>query len=879
MHEWAPGYRDTLGLWHQQDGRVDFNPWGNFFAPPNGSRGSHECEWWDVYALGLQLQGIPVPRVVRTEAAQLRVGWTLVVAPEVNQAVRRGYSQATGWPWSQDEYWQQFMSWLDAWTEEHMQHVAQSLNFPRTLGGSLGRRLASQVILAPHEWSIADTDQRLVLHSSQQWMDAAQKALSHGIRETGAAWTVRIRDLGENTISLTVWDDVGRELGFPVVQRWASYWHGWEQLAHQIEVVASGPLLDAFWEQELPRLYRIGTTVQIPKHWVRHQLVARPSVAPEWRPNHLDTRQWLDVDWDVLLDGIPLTEDMLAALAKAETPRIQLNQQWVMVDDVLVRRAKTLLRTIHRQHQSLGALYFRELVAQRYDASLVPDIRRRLSEILLDFPAIDVTGAGFQGILPPYQATGVEWLRSRMDHELGALLADDMGLGKTIEVIAALLDFWRAHPERMGPILVICPLSVATNWVQEWQRFTPALPVTLYRGTRRVLSVESDKRDVIVTTFDTVVRDHKLLAAIAWEGLIIDEAQHIKNRHTQRAQALASLEARWRVALTGTPVENRLLDLWAIMDLLNPGCFGSAKDFQQYFEKPLVRGTEEERKAVAEELTQAAAPFVLRRTKTDPEIRKDLPDKLEVTEWVSLQPEQVVLYRGVVDQLIQELEHEGSLEAMTRRGLVLRAITALKQIVNHPAQYLNEPQARPDRSGKFLRLDELLSEGVGRADKVVVFTQYVKMARLLHAYATERYGVPIDLYHGGMAAGTRAGIVDLFNTSASPRILVASLKAGGVGLNLQAASQVIHYDRWWNPAIEDQATDRVWRLGQTKPVTSYKLVSRGTIEERIDELIRQKHYLTSLIMEPMAERPITEWSTQDLRNWMALGERYEAIPR
>ena len=879
MHEWVPGYRDILGLWHQRPDGVEFTPWREFLTLPDGQSGTREFGYWDSYALGLQLQGVPVPHIVRTETAQLRVGWTLVVTSEVNQAVLHGYSQATGWPWSPDEYWHQFVRWLDAWTESHMQHVAQSLNFPRTLGGSLGRRLASHVILSPHEWSIVDADQRLVLQSAQQWADAARRALSHGLRETGASWTVRIRDLGENTISLSVWDDVGRELGYPVVQRWAAYWPGWEQLAHQIEVVATGQVLDTFWEQELPRLYRIGTTVQIPKHWVQHQLVARPSVANDWRPNNLDTRQWLDVDWDVLLDGMPMTKDMLTALAKAQTPRIQLNQQWVVVDDILVRRAKALLRTIHHRRQSLGTLYFRELVAERYDASLVPEIRRRLAEVLLDFPAIDVTTAGFRGTLPPYQATGVEWLRSRMDHELGALLADDMGLGKTIEVIAALLDLWRAHPERRGPILVICPLSVAANWVNEWKRFTPDLPVTLYRGTRRVLSVELDRRDVIVTTFDTVVRDRELLADIAWEGLIIDEAQHIKNRHTQRAQALASLKARWRVALTGTPVENRLLDLWAIMDLLNPGCFGSAKDFQQYFERPLIRGTEEERKAVAEELTRAAAPFVLRRTKTDPEIRKDLPDKLEVTEWVSLQAEQVVLYRGVVDQLLQELEQEKGMEAMTRRGLVLRAITALKQIVNHPAQYLNEPQAGLERSGKFLRLDELLSASVGRGDKVVVFTQYVRMARLLHDYAAQRYGVPIDLYHGGLAAGTRTGIVDLFNTAASPRILIASLKAGGVGLNLQAASQVIHYDRWWNPAIEDQATDRVWRLGQTKPVTSYKLVSRGTIEERIDDLIRQKHYLTSLIMEPMAERPITEWSTQDLRDWMALGARYEAVQR
>lgn len=877
MQEWVPGYETALGLWHKTPAGVEFvlpERTIGVYGP-----GAREYEAWDRYGLALQLRGIPVPWIHREDVDQLRVGWSLLLEPDVKELLLDAYAKVTGWPWSPDEYWVRFKKWLDAWTERHMQVVTRRLSLPRTLGGSLGRRLANQVLAAPSLWAIGESDQRLVLNVAAQWADGAQRALTRDLSENVDAWTVRIRDLGEDTIGLSVLDDGGRDVRFAVVQRWAAYWSGWEQLQSQAEAVVSDAVLEDFWEQELPRLYRIGATVQIPKHWVRHQLVVRPALDADWRPQSLDTRQWLDVDWNVLLDGIPMTEDMLVALAKAETPRIRIQQQWVVLDDQLVRRAKTLLRTIHRRRQSLGALYFRELVAERYDPSLIPEIRQRVSEVLADSPRVDVAAAGLRGSLPPYQVEGVEWLRSRMDHGLGALLADDMGLGKTIEVIAAILDFWREHPDRVGPMLVVCPLSVATNWVKEWQRFTSNLPVKLYRGTRRVLAVDVAKRDVIITTFDTVVRDHKKLAAISWDGLIIDEAQHIKNRHTQRAQALASLDAHWRVALTGTPVENRLLDLWSIMDLLNPGCLGSSKDFQQYFERPMSRGNEEERKTVAEELTRAAAPFVLRRTKTDPEIRKDLPDKMEITEWVTLQPEQVVLYRGVVDQLLHELEREDSMEAMTRRGIVLRAITALKQIVNHPAQYLNEAQAVLEQSGKLMRLDALLGESVARGDKTVVFTQYVRMARLLHGYARQRYGIPVDIYHGGLAAGARTVVVDTFNTSPAPRILIASLKAGGVGLNLQSASHVIHYDRWWNPAIEDQATDRVWRLGQTKPVTSYKLVSRGTIEERIDDLIHQKHYLTSLIMEPMAQRPITEWNIHDLREWMALGDRYETVKR
>lgn len=877
MQEWVPGYRERLGLWHQVSTGLEFVPWPHRNLLVADEPGAAEFEAWDRYGLELQLYGIAVPALSPGNVDQLRVGWNLVVEAGVDEAIRNAYATTVGWPWTRDEYGREFKAWLDAWTEQHMQQVVRSLNLPRTLGGSLGRRLANQVISAPNLWNIGGADKVLVLNTTAQWIEKAQRMLTQKPRENAEAWTVRIRDLGENTIGISVFDDSGLDVRYQVMQRWAAYWLPWAQLEDYTEVVVSDDVLGIFWEEELPRLYRIGATVQIPKHWVRHQLVARPSLEAGWRPHSLDTRQWLDVEWDVLLDGMPMTEDMLVALAKAEAPRIKIQQQWVVVDDALVRRAKTLLRTIHRRHQSLGALYFRELMAERYDPSLVPEIRRRVSEVLADSPKVDMDAAGFRGVLPAYQKVGVEWLRGRMEHELGALLADDMGLGKTIEVIAAVLDFWRGHPGRMGPILVVCPLSVSTNWVKEWKRFTRDLPAKLYRGTRRVFAVKSDERDVIITTFDTVVRDHKQMAKVAWEGLIIDEAQHVKNRHTQRAQALATLNTRWRVALTGTPVENRLLDLWAIMDLLNPGCLGSSKDFQQYFERPMSRGAEEERKNVAEELTRALAPFVLRRTKTDPEIRKDLPDKLEVTEWVNLEPEQVVLYRGIVDQLLEELEQGESMEAMTRRGIVLRAITALKQIVNHPAQYLHEAEANPRRSGKLMRLDELLAQCVLRGEKSVVFTQYVRMARLLHGYAKTRYGVPVDIYHGGLAAGMRTGVVDIFNESPAPRILIASLKAGGVGLNLQSASQVFHYDRWWNPAIEDQATDRVWRLGQNKPVTSYKLVSRGTIEERIDELIHQKHYLTSLIMEPMAQRPITEWNTHELREWMSLGERYEIV--
>lgn len=878
-----PGFHDNhAGLWCRipnpwtNKSGLTFHAWDMVWSWSKDHQDSM-AQWiqaWHNVALERFLLGLAVPSASLEMDETVRIGWTLIgdLSP-----IEKAYDDVCAmWPWTPESYLGQFSGWLNAWTESRVAQASGVLSLPRTIGGSLGRRLANRVAAAPNRWPLSEDERVVVLQAIQGWREKAQLDLRNLSQTPGyESWVVRLRDVSDEAVAVSVTDETDRDLRHTVALRWGNAWTAWRQLLDGPEVLASGSDLDVFWDHELGRLHELGIEVQIPKRWLQHRLVVRPSIKEDWHPKTLDARQWLDVQWEVLLDGQTLSEEDLAKIAKNQTARIRWDQKWIVLSEDLVHRARTLLRTIHQPKQSLGHLYFEELSARRQDPSLVPAIRDRVQQLLGSGPDIDMEQSGFEGNLPLYQVEGVRWLRARMERNLGSLLADDMGLGKTVEVIAAIVDFWRQNAHRRAAILVVCPLSIASNWVNEWARFAPLVHVVLHSGRQRAPLALEHERTVVISTYDTVVRDRLVMAQVPWDGIVVDEAQHVKNRHTLRAQALSLLPAQWRIALTGTPIENRLLDLWAVMDLLNPGLLGSAQAFQNLFERPIVHGISEERQIVADELTRAVAPFVLRRTKSDPGIRDDLPAKTEQTEWVALQEEQIVLYRAVVDQFIDQMAHGDSLPVMARRGLILRAIGALKQIVNHPAQYLNQDIAQRDRSGKLMRLDHLLVNTLEEGHKVVIFTQYVRMATLLQTFCRDRYAVAVEIFHGGLSANMRDTVVGRFNQSSRPAILIASLKAGGVGLNLQSASRVIHYDRWWNPAVEDQATDRVWRLGQTEPVTSYKFVSRGTIEERIDALIEQKHYLTSLIMEPMTKRSVTEWSVGELRAWMELAKEYD----
>ncbi len=474
------------------------------------------------------------------------------------------------------------------------------------------------------------------------------------------------------------------------------------------------------------------------------------------------------------------------------------------------------------------------------------------------------TPARFAGALRPYQERGAGWLAFLGRLGLGACLADDMGLGKTAQLIATLL----ADPAP-GPTLVVCPVSVLGNWQRELIRFAPDLKVVMHHGSDRFTRwrVSFPKRarraDVVLTSYSLVARDVEQLTVVPWARLVLDEAQQVKNPGTAQARAVRRITAPRRVALTGTPVENRLSELWSIMQVLNPGLLGSARSFRERFAIPIERDHDVDATARLRRVTE---PFVLRRLKTDKTIIDDLPDKIETTEACLLTREQATLYQAVVDDLVEQSKNA---DGISRRGLVLAGLMRLKQVCNHPAHFLRDGSALPGRSGKLTRTEELLEEIVAEGDKVLCFTQFTEWGELLAPYLQRRFGVEVCWLHGGVRRRKRDDMVNRFQEPDGPPVLLVSLKAGGTGLNLTAASHVIHLDRWWNPAVEDQATDRAYRIGQHRNVQVHKLVSTGTVEERIDEMISAKRELADQVVGS-GEEWITKLSTDDLRAVVAL---------
>jgi len=474
------------------------------------------------------------------------------------------------------------------------------------------------------------------------------------------------------------------------------------------------------------------------------------------------------------------------------------------------------------------------------------------------------TPDGFDGELRPYQERGVGWLTFLGRLGLGACLADDMGLGKTAQVIASLL----ADPTD-GPALVVCPTSVLGNWERELVRFAPALSVLVHHGPDRFrghdepFTERATAHDVVLTSYALVARDAADLEVVGWGRLVLDEAQQVKNPYTAQARAVHRIPAVRRIAMTGTPVENRLSDLWAIMHAVNPGLLGGARSFKERFAGPIERDADLEATAL---LQRIVSPFVLRRLKTDKAIIDDLPDKVEQTERCLLTREQATLYQAVVDDLIEQAD---AAEGIDRRGIVLAGIMKLKQVCNHPAHFLKDGTPLARRSGKLARAEELLDDVLAAGDKALCFTQFAEWGAALTPYLARRFGVEVPWLHGGVPRKRRDELVARFQEPPGPPLFVISLKAGGTGLNLTAASHVLHFDRWWNPAVEDQATDRAYRIGQRKNVIVNKLVSTGTVEERIDEMITSKRALAERVVGA-GESWITEMSTDELRDVLTL---------
>jgi superfamily II DNA or RNA helicase len=569
----------------------------------------------------------------------------------------------------------------------------------------------------------------------------------------------------------------------------------------------------------------------------------------------------LDFRWQLTLDGALLDAEEIAALAEAKRPLIRLRGRWVILDPVLLDRLRRPPRTRMRASEALGAVLAGaaeidgETVTVAAEGPLA-DLARQIASIASAPPALDPP-AGLAATLRPYQLRGLAWLAGMCEAGVGGCLADDMGLGKTIQVIALHMH---RRDAKAGPTLVVCPASLLGTWEHEIRRFAPDIPVRRYHGGGRHLQ-DLAADEVVLVTYGVVLRDSARLAEVGWGLVVADEAQHVKNPLARTARELRAIQAPARVALTGTPVENRLSELWAILDWTTPGLLGHLEAFTRRVAVPVERYRDAEATAAFAALVR---PFLLRRRKTDPGIAPELPRKTETDLFVPLTAEQVTLYEAMVRETMELIAARRGIE---RAGLVFKLLTALKQICNHPAQYLKQPGPLAGRSGKLAAFDELLDVILAGGESMLVFTQYTQMATLLQQHLDSR-GIRSLFLHGGVPVPRREEMVAQFQAGQAP-VFLLSLKAGGTGLTLTRATHVLHYDRWWNPAVEDQATDRAYRIGQDRPVQVHRLIAEGTLEDRIAALLETKRELAEAVIGS-GEGWISELSDAELADLVSL---------
>ncbi|AKK02855.1 DEAD/DEAH box helicase [Corynebacterium epidermidicanis] len=698
---------------------------------------------------------------------------------------------------------------------------------------------------------------------------------------------------------------------------------GFDPVSGDLDIVLDMTQMVEFITNGVTILRKAGFLVLLPKSWntltpklaLDTRNTSDPAVAAT--KTTIGLEQLVEYNWRMSLGDIELTDSEMAELVSAKSGLINLRGQWVMADTDALRKVANYVEELARssrkqlkQRMETAAMEaelarangdpraaeferIAEELRQQYNnmhaefgkVSLA-ELRELALRMAEDTP-IEFTGSKWHesilggGLLPApervdipptvhaelreYQRRGVDWLYWMSQNNLGAVLADDMGLGKTLQLLALLAVERAETEEAVGPTLVVCPTSVVGNWVNEATRFVPDLTVVSHHGSNRLADqafVEAaSAADLVITSYGVVSRDHKLLAEVGWERVVLDEAQAIKNSATRASKSVRALPSRHRVALTGTPVENRLSEMRSILDFCNPGVLGSASFFRNHFAKAIERENSEE---MRQRLRLLTAPFILRRLKTDPSIIDDLPDKQEEILTVQMTTEQAALYKAYTDDIAERL---AQVDGIAKKGLVLSMITRIKQICNHPAHFLGDGSPITDRgrhrSGKVEMLMELVDAAVQREEKMLIFTQYRAFGDILVPYLSEWLGRDIPFLHGGVSKVGRDRIVAEFQTEAGPPAMVLSLKAGGTGLNLTSANVVVHLDRWWNPAVENQATDRAYRIGQEKNVRVYKMITQGTMEEKVQLILDGKLELANTIVGE-GEGWITELSAADL---------------
>jgi SNF2 family DNA or RNA helicase len=658
---------------------------------------------------------------------------------------------------------------------------------------------------------------------------------------------------------------LGQEaLAFPALL--SNFVPGLAVLGTKASVLLDEEELGTLVVEAAPLLSRIGVSVVLPKELSK---LARPRPVLQAKKRKgsgglatvFDLGSAFSFEWKIAIGEELVDPAEFEALVKKGTALFRFRAGYVRLDP---GEAAALVERIRRERRpdTLGALKAALSGEVEFEGEFASAIEGLLAG------AADKAGrkspdarplpAGLKATLRPYQERGYRWLLANLEKGFGCLLADDMGLGKTVQTIATALALKETGNLGRGA-LVVAPASLLTNWERELGKFAPSLTIHSHYGSKRRLA----EADIVLTTYDTFLRDAAKFAEREWDLAVLDEAHLIKNPDTKRSHAVKALRATRRIALTGTPVENNLAELWSIFDFVIPGYLGNLVRFAKDFRTPIEVNRSPE---TAERLRRITSPFLLRRLKTDKAIAPDLPEKVIIEEYAALTAEQAGLYEAAVSEGLARIEEA---EGIGRRGLVLALITALKQISNHPRNWDKESEPLPERSGKASLLLALLDSAMEAGERVLVFSQYVEMLEILRAVVKTNLGIEPYMLHGGMSTARRDEAVDRFQNEIGPGIFLVSLKAGGIGLNLTAANRVVHYDLWFNPAVESQATDRAFRIGQTKNVFVHRLVTRGTLEEKIDAALASKRELAELTVGA-GETWISELGNEELRDLVAL---------